>query len=59
MHLFSTFEALGDPWNREHAMKFRRTFLERGGAGDPMEKFRSFTGGDPDQTPFLKANGLK
>ena len=59
MHLFSTFEALGDPWNREHAMKFRRTFLERGGAGDPMEKFRSFTGCEPDQTPFLKANGLK
>ena len=59
MHLFSTFEAFGDPWNSEHAMKFRRTFLERGGTIDPMVNFKSFTGCDPDEGPYLKSKGMK
>ncbi len=58
-HLYSIFAAHEDPWQKELAMKFRKIFLERGGADDPMRLFKLFTGVDkPDMNPYLKYFGL-
>jgi peptidyl-dipeptidase Dcp len=58
-HLFSIFAAYENPWQKELAMKFRSTFLERGGADDPMKLFKQFSGADkPDMKPYLKYYGL-
>lgn len=58
-HLFSIFAAHDDPWQKELAIKFRKIFLERGGADDPMRLFKLFTGADkPDMKPYLKHYGL-
>ena len=55
--LFSCFETDG-VWNRDLAMRFRRTFLEKGGSEEPMTLFISFTGREPDTAPFLRGRGL-
>jgi len=55
---FSLFEQSGDVWNKELAGRFRKTFLERGGAEEPMTLFRSFMGREPDNTAFLRGRGL-
>ena len=46
-------------WNPETALKFRRTFLERGGSEEPMTLYREFRGADPDPSALLRARGLK
>lgn len=56
---FSIFEATGNVWNTELATKFKQTFLEKGGAEEPMTLFEQFAGRKPDNTAFLKARGLK
>lgn len=56
---FSVFEASGDVWNKDLSMKFRRTFLEKGGSEEPMKLFRDFMGREPDNTAFLIGRGLK
>ncbi len=59
-HLYSVFERKGDVWDRELALKFRRTFLEKGASEDPMKLFESFTGSrKPDTEAFFKSRGLK
>lgn len=59
-HLYSVFEKKGDVWDRELAMKFRKTFLEKGASEDPMKLFKSFTGDDkPDIRPFFESRGLE
>ena len=59
-HLFSIFSQYDDPWQKDLAMKFRTTFLQRGGSEDPMKLFKSFTGADkPDMRPYLKHFGLE
>lgn len=55
---FSIFEESGNVWNHDLAMKFRKTFLERGGSEEPMVLFRDFAGREPDNTAFLKGRGL-
>ncbi|MBQ7195601.1 MAG: M3 family metallopeptidase [Bacteroidales bacterium] len=55
--LFSCFETNG-VWNRDLAMRFRRTFLEKGGSEEPMTLFVSFMGREPDTAPFLRGRGL-
>ena len=56
---FSMFEQSGDVWNKELSMRFRKTFLERGGSEEPMTLFKSFMGREPDNTAFLKGRGLE
>ncbi len=56
---FSMFEQSGDVWNKELSMRFRRTFLERGGSEEPMTLFKDFMGREPDNTAFLKGRGLE
>ncbi len=46
-------------FNHEISMKFRRTFLEKGGSEEPMTLYLSFTGADPDPSALLRARGLK
>ena len=59
-HLYSVFERKGDVWDRELALKFRRTFLEKGASEDPMKLFESVTGSrKPDTEAFFKSRGLK
>jgi peptidyl-dipeptidase Dcp len=45
--------------NPEMALKFRRTFLERGGSEDPMTLYRQFRGADPDPEALVRARGLE
>ena len=54
---FSIFEANG-VWDKELAMKFRATFLERGGSEDPMVLYKEFAGREPDSRAFLRGRGL-
>jgi peptidyl-dipeptidase Dcp len=57
--LFAQFEAQESVWDKALAMRFRQTFLERGGSEEPMVLFEKFTGRQPDNTAFLKGRGLK
>ncbi len=45
-------------YNPAVALKFRQTFLERGGSEEPMTLYRSFRGQDPDPGALLRARGL-
>ena len=54
---FGIFEKNG-LWNRELALKFRRTFLERGGAEEPMTLFEEFAKRPPEPAAMLRARGL-
>ena len=59
LHLYSIFEGKGDVWDKETALKFRKTFLERGGSENPMKLFKSFTGEDkPNLERFFKSRRL-
>ena len=39
-------------------MKFRQTFLEKGGSEEPMVLYESFRGAQPDPGALLRARGL-
>ncbi|MGN1225915.1 MAG: M3 family metallopeptidase [Candidatus Cryptobacteroides sp.] len=57
---FSIFEASPNGvWDKELALKFKATFLERGGSEDPMVLYKEFAGREPDSDPALRARGLK
>ena len=59
-HLYSVFENKGDVWDKDLAMKFRKTFLEKGGSEDPVKLFRSFTGAEkPNTEAFFRSRGLE
>ena len=45
-------------YNPEVAMKFRQTFLEKGGSEEPMTLYLSFRGAQPDPGALLRARGL-
>ncbi len=45
-------------YNPEVAMKFRQTFLEKGGGEEPMTLYLSFRGAQPDPGALLRARGL-
>ena len=46
-------------YNPEVAMKFRKTFLERGGSEEPMVLYTMFRGAQPDPGALLRARGLE
>ena len=46
-------------FNPDVALKFRRTFLEKGGSEEPMTLYREFRGADPDPGALLRARGLE
>ncbi|MBQ6087899.1 MAG: M3 family metallopeptidase [Bacteroidales bacterium] len=54
---FEYFESNG-VFNPEVALKFRQTFLEKGGSEEPMTLYRTFRGQDPDPGALLRARGL-
>ena len=55
---FSYFEREGI-FNPETALRFKKTFLEKGGSEEPMVLFKQFTGGnDPDTKAMLRGRGL-
>ena len=45
-------------YNPEVALKFRQTFLEKGGSEEPMTLYLSFRGAAPDPGALLRARGL-
>lgn len=45
-------------YNPEVALKFRQTFLEKGGSEEPMTLYLSFRGAQPDSGALLRARGL-
>lgn len=54
---FSLFRERGI-FDRETALSFRRTVLERGGSREPEELFRSFRGREPSITPLIERSGF-
>ena len=54
---FEYFEQQGI-YNSEVALKFRQTFLEKGGSEEPMTLYLSFRGAQPDPGALLRARGL-
>ena len=55
---FSLFGQTGNVWNKPLATKFKQTFLEKGGAEEPMALFEQFAGRKPDDTAFKRGRGL-
>lgn len=57
--LFEFWESKG-LWNHDMAVKFRKTFLEKGGSEEPMVLYREFCGEDavPDPEALTRAHGL-
>ena len=45
-------------YNPEVSLKFRQTFLEKGGSEEPMTLYLSFRGAQPDPGALLRARGL-
>ncbi|MBR1574126.1 MAG: M3 family metallopeptidase [Bacteroidales bacterium] len=45
-------------YNPEVALKFRQTFLEKGGSEEPMILYEQFRGAQPDPGALLRARGL-
>ena len=45
-------------YNPEVALKFRQTFLEKGGSEEPMTLYLSFRGAAPDPGALLRARGI-
>lgn len=45
-------------YNPEVALKFRQTFLEKGGSEEPMTLYLSFRGAEPSPDALLRARGL-
>ena len=57
---FSIFQSSPNGvWDKDLALKFKQTFLERGGSEEPMTLYREFAGRDPQSDAMLKARGLK
>ena len=54
---FSIFQKNG-LWNRALALKFRMTFLERGGSAEPMDLFFDFALHRPEPEAMLRSRGL-
>ncbi len=54
---FSLFRERGI-FDRETALSFRRTVLERGGSREPEELFRSFRGREPSINPLIERSGF-
>ncbi len=54
---FAYFEQQG-LFNKDISMKFRQTFLERGGSEEPMVLYEMFRGGAPTPDALLRARGL-
>lgn len=46
-------------FNPATALKFRRTFLEKGGSEEPMVLYEQFRGAQPDPGALLRARGLE
>lgn len=46
-------------WDKELALKFKRTFLERGGSEEPMVLYHEFAGRDPLSDAMLRSRGLE
>ncbi len=46
-------------YNPEVALKFRQTFLEKGGSEEPMTLYEQFRGAQPDPGALLRARGLQ
>ena len=59
MDMFEFWESKG-LWNHDMAIKFRKTFLEKGGSEEPMVLYRQFCGenAEPDPDALLRARGL-
>lgn len=55
---FSIFEQSGNVWNPTLAKRFKQTFLERGGAEEPMTLYMDFAGRRPSNAAFLLGRGL-
>ena len=55
---FSLFRERGI-FDRETALSFRRTVLERGGSREPDELFRSFRGREPSIEPLIERSGFR
>lgn len=55
---FSVFERNGI-FDRDTAMRFRKTILECGGSVNPSELYRDFRGQDPDIEALLHRDGIK
>jgi peptidyl-dipeptidase Dcp len=54
---FSMFREKGI-FDRDTALLFRRTILERGGSGEPDELFREFRGREPSIDPLIERSGF-
>ena len=46
-------------FNKATADSFRKTFLEKGGAEEPMVLYKQFRGADPDPSALMRARGLE
>jgi peptidyl-dipeptidase Dcp len=55
---FSMFREKGI-FDRETALSFRRTILERGGSREPDELFREFRGREPSIDPLIERSGFR
>ena len=56
---FSIFEASPEGvWNIDLALKFKQTFLEKGGSEEPMVLYKSFAGREPNSDAMLRGRGL-
>lgn len=55
---FTNFQENG-LFNKEIGRAFLHTFLEQGGAIDPLELFQKFCGREPDSTSLLKQCGIE
>jgi oligopeptidase A len=55
--IFSLFEEKGI-FDSETSKKFKETFLESGGAKDPMDLFTAFRGRKPTVDALLQQNGI-
>lgn len=56
---FSVFEeSPTGVWDTELSLKFKETFLEKGGSEEPMVLYKSFVGREPDPAAMLRGRGL-
>ena len=55
---FEYFEKVG-VYDKDLALKFRQTFLERGGSEEPMVLYEMFRGAQPDPGALVRARGLE
>ena len=46
-------------FNKATAESFRKTFLEKGGAEEPMVLYKQFRGANPDPSALMRARGLE